>query len=120
MEGSENIYAAGDIAGFIDPKTDKPVPNVAQVAEDQGKVAAENVIRAIAGEDPEPYKFGHWGYIVPLKGRFAAAELMGWLHFDGFLGWSMQQLVFLYYLLKILPLASALKRWNVFQLELEQ
>lgn len=119
MEGSDTVFAAGDIAGFIDPKTEKPVPNVAQVAEEQGIAAAENVVRHIQGQPLKPYQYRHFGYIVPLKGRFAVAELMGGLHFDGFLGWSLQQLVFLQYLLRILPFSYALKRWNVFELELE-
>lgn len=120
MKGSANIFAAGDIADFIDPKTEKPVPNVAQIAEEQGRIAGENVVRALNRQPLKPYVFQHYGYIVPLKGRFAAAELMGWLHFDGLLGWGLQQIVFLWYLMKILPLSLALKRWNVFQLELEQ
>jgi NADH dehydrogenase len=120
MKGSDHVFAAGDVADSTDPKTGKPIPNVAQVAEDQGKVAAENVLRRIDGTPLTAYRFKHWGYIVPLRGRFAVAELMGGLHFDGLLGWGLQQLVFLYYLLKILPHSLALKRWNVFQLELEQ
>lgn len=120
MQDSDCVFAAGDVAGFIDPKTQKPVPNVAQVAEEMGVAAAENVIRSREKKPLKPYQYRHFGYIVPLKGRFAVAELMGGIHFDGLLGWSLQQLVFLQYLLRILPLGLALKRWNVFELELEQ
>lgn len=120
MQDSDCVFAAGDIAGYIDPKSEKPVPNVAQVAEEQGVTAAENVIRSIKKEPLTPYVYRHYGYIVPLKGRFAVAELMGGLHLSGIWGWGLQQIVFLWYLMKILPLSLALKRWNVFELELEQ
>jgi NADH:ubiquinone reductase (H+-translocating) len=120
MKGSDHVFAAGDIAGFVDPKTEKPVPNVAQVAEEQGLIAAENVIRSIEQKPLKPYTFRHYGYIVPLKGRFAVAELMGGIHLDGLLGWALQQVVFLWYLMKILPDMYAFRRWNVFQLDLEQ
>lgn len=120
VHGSDNIFAAGDVAGYIDPKTEKPVPNVAQVAEEQGKTAAENVLRTVQHASLIPYQFRHYGYIVPLKGRFAVAELEHGIHLDGLLGWGLQQIVFLWYLMKILPLSLALKRWNVFELELEQ
>ncbi len=106
------IFAAGDIAGYIDTKTQSPVPNVAQVAEDQGRIAAFNVYNLITKKTLLEYKFRHWGYVVPLKGRFAAAELEGNLHFDGFLGWVLQQLVFLYYLLGIVSILKAFKRWD--------
>jgi NADH dehydrogenase len=117
---SEGIFAAGDIAEYIDPQTKSAVPGVAQVAEDQGKVAGENIYRSATNQQLVPYHFAHWGYIVPLKGRFAAAELMNWLHFDGLLGWALQQIVFLRYLLTIMPFWKAFKKWNTFELELEQ
>lgn len=119
VEGRQNIFSAGDVAGFIDPKTQKPVPNVAQVAEEQGAVVAENVVRLIHGEKLKPYKYRHFGYVVPLRGRFAAAELMYGIHFDGFFGWILQQIVLLRYLFGILPYWKAWKRWNVIELELE-
>lgn len=120
VEGYQNIFASGDIAGFIDPKSQKPVPNVAEVAEDQGVTAAENVKRLFENKLLKPYQYRHLGYVVPLRGRFASAELMFGIHFDGILGWMLQQVVFLRYLLGILPLPAAVKRWNTFELELEQ
>ncbi|HSW47614.1 MAG TPA: NAD(P)/FAD-dependent oxidoreductase [Candidatus Saccharimonadales bacterium] len=120
MVGNDHIFVAGDMAGFIDPKTQKTVPNVAQVAEEQGATAAENIVRLIKNKELKPYHYRHFGYIVPLKGRFAVAELMYGLHFDGILGWILQQIVLLRYLLGILPFGIAFKRWNIFELELEQ
>lgn len=120
VEGFENIFAAGDVAGFIEPKTQKPVPNVAQVAEEQGAVAGDNIVRLLRGEQLAQYDYRHFGYVVPLRGRFAAAELMFGIHFYGIWGWLLQQIVLLRYLLGILPFASALKRWNHIEMELEQ
>lgn len=117
---SPGIFAAGDVAGFIDPKTERPVPNVAEVAEDQGKIAGENIYRSIVDKPLIQYQFHHTGYIIPLRGRFAAAELMGWLHFDGFLGWILQQLVFLRYLFGILPIHKALKKWSEYETDLQE
>ena len=109
--GCENIFAAGDIAEFG--------PWVAQVAEDEGKIAGENVCRLIKGLPLKKYHFSHFGYIVPLRGRFAILALKN-LHVVGFLGWIAQQIVFLRYLLGILPLFKAFKRWNQFERELRQ
>jgi NADH dehydrogenase len=120
VQGFENIFAAGDIAGFIDPKTQKPVPNVAQVAEEQGHAAGENIVRLLENKPLRPYKFRHFGFVVPLRGRYATAELMGGWHFDGLLGWGLQQLVLLRYFLGILPLHKALMKWNRFEMDLKQ
>jgi NADH dehydrogenase len=120
MENHPEILVAGDLAGYTDPKTNELVPNVAQVAEDQGATAAENVIRLISNKTLEEYKYRHFGYVVPLRGRYAVAELMWGIHLDGILGWMLQQIVFLRYLLGILPLPLALRRWNDFEMHLEQ
>lgn len=119
VEGKRNIFAAGDVAEFIDEHKKSP-PTVAQVAEEEGVIAGENIYRSITMKELVSYHIRHWGYIVPLKGKFAAAELMGKFHVDGFLGWLLQQLVFLYYLLHVLPWWKALRRWNTFEVHLEQ
>lgn len=115
-----HVFAAGDIAGVVNGKTNTPLPQVAQVAEDEGHIAGENVSRLLTQKQLLKYHFRHFGYIVPLRGRYAAAELMGFLHVDGLLGWVFQQLVFLNYLLNILPFWKAFKRWNEFEGELAQ
>lgn len=120
VQEHENIFSAGDITEYKDEKSQTFAPTVAEVAEDEGKVAGENIARLIKNKSLKKYKFHHLGYVVPLRGKFAAAELMGFLHFDGFIGWILEQLIFLYYLLKILPFWKALKKWNVFEEALEQ
>lgn len=106
VKNFENIFAAGDIAAGY--------PYVAQVAEDEGKVAGENVANLIKGKSLKPYYYKHFGYVVPLGGHFAAAQL-GKVVFMGFLGWILEQIVLLRYLLSILPLTKAFKRWNRFE-----
>jgi len=120
MEGFGHIFAVGDVATFLDPKTQKPIPQVAQIAEEQGAIAGENIAHLVKNKPLKKYHPRHFGYIVPIGGRFAVAELEFGIHFDGFLGWCLQQLVLLRYLLGILPFPKALKRWNIFELELEQ
>ena len=106
VKNEENIFAAGDIAvGY---------PYVAQVAEDEGKIAGENVANLIKNKPLKPYRYVHFGYVVPLGGHYAAAQL-GSVVFMGFFGWIFEQIVLLRYLLSILPLTKAFKRWNKFE-----
>jgi NADH:ubiquinone reductase (H+-translocating) len=119
VEKNNDIFAIGDNALYVDASSGIPVPQVAEVAEKEGRIAAENVIRSIRGEKLVPYEFTHLGYIIPLKGRFAVAELA---HFRlvGFMGWVVQQIVFLRYLLGVLPALDAIKRWNRFEVYLNE
>jgi len=117
--GYKNIFAAGDNAEFIDIKTKQHAPWLAQVAEKQGKVVAENIYRLIKRVPLKKYKLSNFGHAVPLKGRFAIVEFNG-IYIVGFLGWIIQQVVFLRYLLGILPLFKAFRRWNRFEAELKQ
>ncbi len=120
VKGFDTIFAAGDIAAYVDPLTEHPAPNVAQVAEEQGATAGENVARLIKNEGIEPYRFRHWGYVVPLKGYFAVAELSYNIHLQGFAGWILQQLVLLRYLIGIMPWHRALDRFDTFELEMKK
>lgn len=40
-----NIFAVGDSAAFFDPRTQKTVPGLAYVAIDEGRIAAENIVK---------------------------------------------------------------------------
>ena len=120
VKGFDNIFAAGDIAAYTDPQTQKPAPNVAQVAEEQGIIVGENVASMINDEPIKPYHFKHWRYVVPLKGYYAVAELLYNIHLQGFAGWTLQQLVLLRYLFGIMPWHRALERFDSFELEMEK
>lgn len=119
VAGHKNIFCVGDAAEFIDHKTKKHAPLIAKVAENQGKIAAENIYRIIKRLPLIEYKLSHFGYVVPLKGHFAILELNSF-HIVGFLGWVAQQIVLLRYLLGILPIFKAFKKWNKFESELKQ
>ena len=121
VQGFTNIFSAGDSAGYvIDEKTQRTAPNVAQVAEEQGQTVGENIAHLIKGETMKPYNFRHWGYVVPIKGYFAVAELVHNIRLTGFNGWVMQQLVLLRYLFGILPVWRALQRFDTFEIEMDK
>ena len=120
VDGLQNVFAVGDVAQFSDEKKKTFAPTVAPIAEDEGKVAAENIANLLNNKQLKSYKIFHWGYVVPIHGKYAAAELMGMFHFDGILGWMLEQFIFLRYLVGIMSLPKAFKRWNRFELDLEQ
>lgn len=108
VKDQKNIFAAGDVIA----------PGVAPRAEKMGEIAAENVLRLIKGEPLLPYRYHHIGYIVPLGSHFATFA-MGKYHISGIFAYILQQLIFLRYLLQILPFFEALRRFMKFEQELQ-
>ena len=108
VEDQANVFAVGDTAEFIDPKNQKPVPGLAYVAAEQGRVAAKNVIAAIHGKSPKSYNPNYGSWIAPVGGKFAVAHVeVGTL--SGYGGWFVRLLVDLKYFLSILPFKKALR-----------
>jgi len=54
------------------------------------------------------------GFLIPLFGRYVVVDIQGMV-FAGFLGYLFQQMVFLRYLLMILPPWKAFKRWGKYE-----
>lgn len=112
-----SIYSAGDDAYFVDEKSQKPAPMLAQVAVQQGEVIAHNIVADILGRAKKPYQLKLKGVIVPLGGQYAILKI-GNVVLRGFFVWVLRRLVDLWYALKILPFWYALKKWihdtNVF------
>lgn len=111
------IYVIGDIACFYDPKTKRPVPQVARPAIVQGRVAAKNIIAEIKKEKRlaspvKQYIFRPWNYpyIIPIGGKFAVAKF-GPVIISGFPAWVLKGIVELNYLLSIMPFFKAMRVW---------
>lgn len=109
-ETRENIFGIGDCIVFVDPRTQKPIPQMAFTASDAGAVAAENISKLISraeGLDEFLPSYDFW--IAPMGGKFALAHLGG-LRLKGKLGYFVRELVDLRYFLSVLPL------WKTFKL----
>ncbi len=104
-----HIYAAGDNASAA--------PMLAQLAFDQGKIAAQNILAQIEGKRQKPYRIHFKGVITPLGGKYALLKKGNFI-FKGRLIWILRRLIDLRYALSILPFWHALKKWirdtNVF------
>lgn len=68
-----NIYAVGDCASFIDPKSGQAIPPKAHTGVRQAKVAAFNILADIKGKEKRPYIYSNPFNVIPLgptKGIF--------------------------------------------------
>ena len=105
-----NVFIIGDNACFIDSKTKKPVPQTAQEAISQAKIAAKNIFRMIRKQPLLPYHAGPTRFVIPVTGKFAVFYTPN-LIISGFFGWVIRKAADLRYFLSVLPFAKALSYW---------
>lgn len=101
VQGAKNIYAIGDCASLVDPKTKRPVPQLAQSAIEMAVVAAQKVSK---------FKFHDYPAIIPLGAKNAVA-VIGRFVAAGRIGWCLRQAADLRYYMSILPFGAALHFW---------
>jgi len=86
VPGHPRVFVVGDLAYL---RTDGPaLPQVAQVALQQGSMAAENVVRLIGGDEPEDFVYRDLGMLAVIGRNAAVAQIWG-RSFTGFVAWTL-------------------------------
>jgi NADH dehydrogenase len=83
--GHPEIAVIGDLASFLH-QGGQPLSGVAQVAIQQGRHAAHNILRKLAGEDDQPFRYRDLGNLAVL-GRAAAIAELPRVRLRGFPAW---------------------------------
>jgi NADH dehydrogenase len=107
VPGHPGVFAAGDVA-IVDGA--ERLPQVAQVAIQQGELAAENVRRSLAGEALVPFHYDDKGSMATI-GRSRAVAVIGRLHLSGRLAWAAWLLVHLVMLIGFRNRLVVLVNW---------
>ncbi|MCB0635440.1 MAG: NAD(P)/FAD-dependent oxidoreductase [Lewinella sp.] len=94
----DNIYAIGDIAYMEEEAFPKGHPQVAQVAIQQGKQLARNLLRQQKGKAWEDFSYRDKGSMATV-GRNRAVVDLPRLSFQGFMAWAVWLLVHLFAIL---------------------
>ncbi len=94
VEGAERIWAAGDCARIPAPGEDAVYPPTAQHAIREGKAAADNIVAAISGHEPQPFSFATIGVLVALGRHTAVGDIRG-RQFAGLAAWLIWRGVYL-------------------------
>ena len=85
IPGHPNVFVAGDLAA-LNGKDGKQLPGVAQVAMQQGRAAARNIMRSVAGEATVPFQYKDLGNMATIGRNRAVADIHG-IHLHGFIAW---------------------------------
>lgn len=91
-----NVFVAGDQASFTQ-QTGKPLPGIAPVAMQQGRFVATTVLRDLAGEPRQAFRFVDRGQMATI-GRSRAIVEIGKLRFCGWFAWVTWLVVHIYFL----------------------
>jgi NADH dehydrogenase len=110
VPGHPGVFVAGDLASFSH-QTGKPLPGVAQVAKQQGRHAAANVARAIAGGQTRPFRYIDPGNMATI-GRNAAIADFGFLRVSGYLGWILWLFIHILFLIGFRNRLSVMLQWG--------
>jgi NADH dehydrogenase len=94
VAGHANVWALGDCA--LVPNADRGGfhPPTAQHAIRQGTHVARNVLAAIDGRSPAPFRFRTIGQLASLGRRTGVANILG-VNFSGFIAWWLWRTIYL-------------------------
>jgi NADH dehydrogenase len=107
VPGHPNVFAAGDVA-LVEGQ--ERLPQVAQVAIQQGEHAARNVLRTLRGEPPLPFVYRDKGAMATI-GRSRAVCVVGRLRIAGRPAWWTWLLVHLVMLIGFRNRLVVLVNW---------
>ncbi|MFV0470743.1 MAG: NAD(P)/FAD-dependent oxidoreductase [Paludibacteraceae bacterium] len=100
VKDTESIYALGDIAYMETPNYPKGHPQVANVAINQGKNLAKNIIRSLQGKSLIEYTYKDLGMMATIGKNKAVVDLKP-IRFQGFFAWAVWMLLHLMLILSV-------------------
>lgn len=89
VEGVEGLWTGGDCAAVPDPDGGT-YPATAQHAEREGRHLGDNIVAALRGGQPAPFRFRSLGEMITLGRYQGAAEILG-RRIRGFPAWFLRR-----------------------------
>lgn len=113
--GQPEIFVAGDLAGYTDPKTGRGIAPQANYAIKMGELVGENIERLIGKVSLKKFRPGSLDIIIPVGHNYAVASFNGEVK-DGFWPSFIRKLTEFRYLIFLL---GPLKAWPIFWAEVK-
>jgi NADH dehydrogenase len=96
VPGHPEITVIGDLAAL--PWHTPPVPGTAPAAKQMGRHAARNILAALRGRPPRPFRYKDVGMLATI-GRNAAVAVLGHLQLSGYPAWVLWLLAHIWFLI---------------------
>ena len=94
VEGTENIFAIGDIAMMVEDEYPNGHPQLSQPAMQQGQNLAKNFVNMLEGKPLKPFAYKNLGTMATVGKNLAVVELT-FVKFQGFFAWLLWMFVHL-------------------------
>ncbi len=109
LPGHPEVFVIGDTASVI--QDGKPVPGVAPAAIQEGSYVASVIRQRVAGQaTSQPFRYRNKGNLATVGRSFGIADL-GWLRFEGFVGWILWLAVHIFFLIGFRNRVLVLFQW---------
>ncbi|WP_028594068.1 NAD(P)/FAD-dependent oxidoreductase [Paenibacillus assamensis] len=111
--GYEDVYIIGDNSLMINTAIDRPYPPTAQMAMQQGPVAASNIVASIRKQPLKTFTFHNKGTVASL-GKGQAIGVVGNTKLTGFLAAQLKKVIDIRWLFIIGGISLALRKGKFF------
>ena len=105
LPGHPEISVIGDLAAaqsHLKGHAPRPVPGVSPAAKQMGRTAAANIVRRLAGEATQPFRYRDYGNLATIGRNSAVVDLWTpWRHirFSGWFAWVFWLFAHIYFLI---------------------
>jgi NADH dehydrogenase len=96
VPGADDVFVIGDLASIS--SDGQPVPGLSPAAMQEGRHAAQNVVRLIRGDPTIPFRYRDKGTLATIGKAAAVADIAG-LHLSGLVAWLMWLFVHIFFLI---------------------
>lgn len=104
-----NVFIAGDLAA-LNGADGRQLPGVAQVAIQQGTLAAENIERSMGGDALVAFAYNDKGNMATIGRNKAIADIRG-RHFSGFIAWVAWLVIHIFFLIGFRNRLGVILNW---------
>ena len=111
IAGHPEVFVIGDLATFPGPDG-RSLPGVIQVALQQARRSAENILNLVHGKPTSTFVYKDLGNMATI-GRNSAVCDLGWLRLKGYLAWWFWLLLHIYKLIGFRNRLSVITQWAV-------
>ena len=113
VEGHTEAFAIGDAAILTIKEGEPPVPQLAQAAVQEAKIAADNIVALIRGSTILfPFNYKSKGMLLSLGSWQAAGDMFG-MHLSGHIMWFIWRTVYLFKFTPWRKRFSIMSEWTV-------
>ncbi len=109
LPGHPEVFVIGD-AAYVENGGGQPLPMLSTVALQQGKAAAENLLRILRGTSPAAFHYKDPGLLATIGRNAAVARIWG-LSFSGFIAWLIWVFLHIYRLIGFRNRLLVLVNW---------